>query len=65
MSLDLKADGILVACMHPGWVRTDMGGSNAPMDIDTSISGILDTLNSLTEKQTGCFMQYDGKILPW
>ncbi|XP_011168540.1 C-factor [Solenopsis invicta] len=65
MSLDLKADGILVACLHPGWVRTDMGGSNAPMDIDTSISGILDTLNSLTEKQTGCFMQYDGKILPW
>ncbi|XP_012539756.1 C-factor [Monomorium pharaonis] len=65
MSIDLKSDGILVACLHPGWVQTDMGGSNAPMNIDTSISCILDTLNSMTEKHTGCFMQYDGKILPW
>ncbi|XP_011708195.1 PREDICTED: uncharacterized oxidoreductase C663.09c isoform X1 [Wasmannia auropunctata] len=65
MSVDLKADGILVTCLHPGWVRTDLGGSNAPMDVDTSVSRILDTLNSLTEEQTGCFVQYDGKILPW
>ncbi|XP_071557992.1 C-signal [Temnothorax nylanderi] len=65
MSIDLKADGILVACLHPGWVRTDLGGSNAPMDVATSVCCILDTLNSLTEKQTGCFVQYDGKILPW
>ncbi|KAL6264904.1 hypothetical protein P5V15_004998 [Pogonomyrmex californicus] len=65
MSIDLKADGILVACLHPGWVRTDLGGNNAPMDVDTSVSHILDTLNSLTEEQTGCFIQYDGKILPW
>jgi len=65
MSVDLKADGILVACLHPGWVRTDLGGSSAPMDVDTSVSCILDTLNSLTEEHTGCFVQYDGKILPW
>ncbi|KAL0129269.1 hypothetical protein PUN28_004162 [Cardiocondyla obscurior] len=65
MSVELRADGILVACLHPGWVRTDMGGSNAPLDVDTSVSSMLSTLNSLTEKQTGCFVQYDGKILPW
>jgi len=65
MSVDLKPDGILVACLHPGWVRTDLGGSNAPMDVDTSVRSILATLNSLTEKQTGCFVQYDGKIVPW
>lgn len=65
MSIDLKADGILVVCLHPGWVRTDLGGSNAPMDVDTSVSHILNTLNSLTERHTGCFIQYDGKILPW
>ncbi|XP_012235737.1 C-signal [Linepithema humile] len=65
MSIDLRADGILVACLHPGWVRTDLGGNNAPMDVDSSVSHILDTLNSLTEKHTGCFLQYDGKILPW
>ncbi|XP_050454679.1 C-factor [Cataglyphis hispanica] len=65
MSIDLKTDGILVTCLHPGWVRTDLGGSNAPMDVDTSINCILNTLNSLTERHTGCFVQYDGKILPW
>lgn len=65
MSIDFKDDGILVACMHPGWVRTDMGGHNAPMDIDTSVRNILSTLKSLTENHTGCFLQHDGKILPW
>nr|XP_003702515.1 PREDICTED: uncharacterized oxidoreductase C663.09c [Megachile rotundata] len=65
MSVDFKEDGILVTSLHPGWVRTDMGGNNAPMDVDTSISNIINTLNSLTEKHTGCFIQYDGKILPW
>ncbi|EFN85971.1 uncharacterized protein LOC105181878 [Harpegnathos saltator] len=65
MSIDLKADGILVTCLHPGWVRTDLGGNNAPMEVETSVDCILETLNSLTEKHTGCFIQYDGKILPW
>ena len=65
MSIDLKEDGILVACLHPGWVRTDMGGSNAPMDVDTSVSNILRTLGSLTEERTGCFIQHDGGSLPW
>ncbi|XP_024946356.1 uncharacterized protein LOC107273264 isoform X3 [Cephus cinctus] len=65
MSIDLKDDGILVVCLHPGWVRTDLGGKNAPIDVDTSIQGILSTLDTLTEAQTGCFLQYDGKMLPW
>ncbi|EZA53164.1 C-factor [Ooceraea biroi] len=65
MSIDLRADGILVACLHPGWVRTDLGGSNAPMEVDTSVRHILDTLDSLTEEHNGRFLQYDGKLLPW
>lgn len=65
MSIDLKDDGILVACLHPGWVRTSMGGSNAPMTVDTSISSILKTLSSLTNQHTGCYLQHDGTQLPW
>ncbi|XP_031843559.1 SDR family oxidoreductase sniffer [Nomia melanderi] len=65
MSIDFKEDGILVACLHPGWVRTDMGGNNAPMDVDSSVKNILNTLSILTENHTGCFIQHDGKILPW
>ncbi|KAI4484659.1 hypothetical protein M0804_007225 [Polistes exclamans] len=65
MSIDLKDDGILVICLHPGWVRTDMGGNNAPMDIDTSISNILNVMKMLSDKHTGSFIQYDGTVLPW
>lgn len=65
MSVDFKEDGILVISLHPGWVRTDMGGSSAPMDVDTSITNILTTLSSLNEKHTGCFIQHDGKEIPW
>ncbi|XP_035735517.1 C-factor-like [Vespa mandarinia] len=65
MSIDLKDDGILVVCLHPGWVRTDMGGNNAPLDIDTSISSILNVMETLSEKHTGSFLQYNGTTLPW
>lgn len=65
MSVDLKEDGILVASLHPGWVRTDLGGRNAPMDVDSSVTSILNTLTTLTEQHTGCFIQYDGKTVPW
>lgn len=65
MSIDLKRDEILVASMHPGWVKTNMGGKNAPLDVDTSIEGIFKTIDNLGEKDTGKFFQYDGSELPW
>ncbi|XP_063983571.1 C-signal [Diachasmimorpha longicaudata] len=65
MSIDLLDDGILVACMHPGWVRTDMGGANAPMDVETSVSDMVRTIQGLNESHNGKFLQHDGKFLPW
>ncbi|XP_034840004.1 C-signal [Maniola hyperantus] len=65
MSIDLKKDQILVASMHPGWVKTDMGGKNAPLDVETSVSGIFNTVNKLGEADSGKFLQYDGTELPW
>uniref|UniRef100_A0A2A4JM24 Short-chain dehydrogenase n=1 Tax=Heliothis virescens TaxID=7102 RepID=A0A2A4JM24_HELVI len=65
MSIDLKKDNILVASLHPGWVKTDMGGKNADLDVETSISGIFQTIEKLTESDTGKFLSYDGTELPW
>ncbi|XP_075969116.1 SDR family oxidoreductase sniffer [Anticarsia gemmatalis] len=65
MSIDLKKENILVASMHPGWVRTDMGGKNAPLDVETSVSGMLNTIYKLGEGDTGKFLNYDGTELPW
>ncbi|XP_057321602.1 C-factor-like isoform X2 [Microplitis mediator] len=65
MSVDLKDDGILVACMHPGWVKTDMGGGNAPMDVDSSVQNMIQTVLGLSEKDNGTFIRHNGTILPW
>lgn len=65
MSVDLKEFGILAVCMHPGWVKTEMGGPKAPLEIDTSVENILTTLQNLTAEKTGSFIQHDGTALPW
>ena len=65
LSIDWKADGIAVLMLHPGWVRTDMGGSNAKLDIDTSVRKMLDVINSLDMGKTGAFLNYEGKKLEW
>jgi len=65
MSVDLKADGIIVTSMHPGWVKTEMGGQNATMTVEESVSNIIKTVLSLNEQHSGKFIQYDGKEVPW
>ncbi|KAI4461247.1 short-chain dehydrogenase/reductase [Holotrichia oblita] len=65
MSIDLKNDGILATALHPGWVKTSMGGSNAPMEIEQSCTAIVDLLSKLGEEHNGNFYQYDGQKLPW
>lgn len=65
MSLDLKSDGILVTSLHPGWVKTQLGGPQAPMDVDSSTACIVKLLRKLNEKHNGKFYQWDGKQLAW
>lgn len=65
MSKDLKESSIIAVAIHPGWVRTSMGGSNAPLDVDTSTENIVKTLLSLDKSHNGGFYQYDGQKLPW
>lgn len=65
MSIDLKEDNILVVCMNPGWVQTNIGGKSALIDVGTSVAGIFNTIESLREGDTGKYLQYDGVELPW
>jgi hypothetical protein len=65
LSVALKEDGILVTALHPGWVQTAMGGPNAAITVETSVTNIVKALYSLTEKHNANFVQYDGKELPW
>ncbi|MGB7287220.1 MAG: SDR family oxidoreductase [Salaquimonas sp.] len=65
LATDLRGDGIAVISMHPGWVRTDMGGGAADISPSESAAGILQTAEKLTLDGTGQFVNYDGEILPW
>lgn len=65
MSLDLKPNQIMAVAMHPGWVRTDMGGSKAPLSVEQSCAKMVQTVMALGDKHNGGFLQYDGKELPW
>jgi NAD(P)-dependent dehydrogenase (short-subunit alcohol dehydrogenase family) len=65
LSLDLKTDGIMAVSMHPGWVKTDMGGDKAPLEISESCSKMVKTINNLKPSHNGGFIQYNGKELPW
>jgi NAD(P)-dependent dehydrogenase (short-subunit alcohol dehydrogenase family) len=54
-----------VLSFHPGWVRTDMGGSEADIDPATSIAGMRTVLASVKPADTGSFFNYDGQRLAW
>lgn len=65
LSIDLRGFNIVVAALHPGWVRTDMGGPNGLIDTETSVQGLRQVIASLTAAQSGHFIAYDGKPIPW
>lgn len=54
-----------VVSLHPGWVRTDMGGAGADLDVVTSVSGMRAVLAGLTPADSGGFFNHDGQRLPW
>lgn len=65
LATDLAPEGIAVAAIHPGWVRTDMGGSGADIDTATSVRGIAAVLDGLSVATTGRFVNHDGSEIPW
>lgn len=50
---------------HPGWVKTRMGGENAPTQADDSAEGLISLIHSSEKKDSGSFRDFKGKTLPW
>tara|TARA_B100000686_G_scaffold58877_1_gene63290 strand:+ start:3511 stop:4206 length:696 start_codon:yes stop_codon:yes gene_type:complete len=65
LAQDLAGDGTRVVALHPGWVRTDMGGANAPVDASQSASGLRKVMTGIDENQNGGFFDYTGAAIPW
>lgn len=65
LAIDLRPRGIAVVAVHPGWVRTDMGGASAPLAPADSVRHLKRLIERLDLRQSGTFFNYDGGVLPW
>ncbi|XP_048829286.1 C-factor-like isoform X3 [Brienomyrus brachyistius] len=65
LAVDLESEGILCVAVHPGWVRTDMGGPQADLGVEESASSVLNLFAGLSEKHHGGYLDHTGKTLPW
>jgi len=65
LSVDLKTKGVIVLILHPGWVRTDMGGPNGLITVEESVEGELDLIARANPAMSGRFFHVSGEDLPW
>jgi NAD(P)-dependent dehydrogenase (short-subunit alcohol dehydrogenase family) len=61
----LSERGITVVSLHPGWVATDMGGAQAPLEPAQSVAGLLQVIDGLGIADSGTFRDWQGQVLPW
>jgi len=69
LSVDLAPEGIKAVAIHPGWVLTDMGGPQAPLSTETSVSNMVNTIQRVSQDEIGkdgnIFLNFDGDTIPW
>ena len=64
-ALTYGPQGAICVSLHPGWVRTAMGGEGADLDVADSAKGIRKTIAGLSRDDHGCFFNYDGAAMRW
>ncbi|MEQ8691741.1 MAG: SDR family oxidoreductase [Pseudomonadales bacterium] len=65
LAIDTKPLGIDVFIVSPGWVKTEMGGSRAPVKVTESVQGMIAIVENRAKYQSGSFIDYQGNLLPW
>jgi NAD(P)-dependent dehydrogenase (short-subunit alcohol dehydrogenase family) len=56
---------VALVLLHPGWVQTDMGGPQAPLQVEDSVAGMRRVIAELARSQSGAFLDYRGTPIPW
>ncbi len=56
---------VVVIAVDPGWAKTRMGGTAAPLDPHVSVAGMINMMRNLTDSDNGGFFSYDGSKTPW
>jgi len=65
LAATLASRGIVVVALSPGWVRTDMGGAQAPLTPEKSVQGLRKVIAGLNTTDSGKFFSHDGSQIPW
>jgi NAD(P)-dependent dehydrogenase (short-subunit alcohol dehydrogenase family) len=65
ISLELASRSVTAIALHPGWVKTDMGGAGADIDAETSVAGMRAVIERAESRVSGHFFDYTGKEIPW
>ncbi len=65
LAMELADEGFVSVVLHPGWVQTDMGGEQAPLEPEESIGGMIRVIEGLGRSDNGRFFDYAGEELPW
>ena len=65
LAIEARNRGLAAAVLHPGWVKTRMGGASAPLEPKESIAGMRRVIDGIGLEQSGGFFSYDGTTVPW
>ncbi len=65
LAADLRPQRIVVMSLHPGWVRTRLGGSDAPLTVGESVTRMRAIIDGLTLESSGRFLDENGRDIPW
>ena len=65
LSYDLAPLGIGILLVHPGWVRTRMGGNSGRFTVSESVGNMRKLIDNFAMRNSGRFYRYDGEIIPW
>jgi NAD(P)-dependent dehydrogenase (short-subunit alcohol dehydrogenase family) len=65
LAAELGPEGFVCVALHPGWVRTDLGGQQAPLDVRESVEGMRRVIENLRPKDNGGFRTYAGDRMNW
>ncbi|MCU0973048.1 MAG: SDR family oxidoreductase [Burkholderiales bacterium] len=65
LSAELASEGFISVVLHPGWVRTDMGGAGATYSPQESVAGLIKVIEKLGPTDNGRFYDFRGNPIPW
>lgn len=65
LAKEIGKQGVTSVVLHPGWVKTDMGGASAQVETVDSVAGLVTVIGGLKLADNGRFMDYQGEELPW